>query len=67
MKRNIGVDNEDIQGVKQLVNWKPKENEFIVHRALYSGAAEFTDDCEEPVRRETNNSYSWYRCREIYN
>ena len=67
MKRNRGIDNEDIQGVKQLISWKPKEIEIIVHRALYSAADEFTDDCEELVRREANNSNSWCRCRKIYN
>lgn len=47
VKHKHDTDEDDIEGVKQLINWKPYEDEEVVHRVLFSSAGKFTDECKK--------------------
>ena len=47
VKHKQGVDNDDIVGVNQLVNWNPDQDSGweVKHKVLFSSADSFTDEC----------------------
>ena len=47
VKHKDGIDEDDIEGVKQLIKWRPDEDEEVVHRVLFSSVDEFTDECKK--------------------
>lgn len=46
VKHKTGTDYGDVEGVNQLVNWKPDEGEEVLYRVLFSSAESFTEDCK---------------------
>ena len=51
VKHKQGVDDNDIDGVKQLLDWPPQEDEYIVHSVLFSSADDFTPECRHFAHR----------------
>ena len=47
VKRKTGTDDDDVEGVNQLVNWTPKEEEEVLYKVLFSSAESFTEDCKK--------------------
>ena len=47
VKHKTGTDYNDVEGVNQLVNWTPKEEEGVLYRVLFSSAESFTEDCKK--------------------
>ena len=46
VKHKTGTDYGDVEGVNQLVNWKPDEGKEVLYRVLFSSAESFTEDCK---------------------
>ena len=46
VKHTIGKNNNDVHGVRQLIDWKPSEGEQVVSQVLFSSAASFTKECK---------------------
>lgn len=47
VKHKKDVDYDDVEGVNQLVKWKPSEGEQVRHRVLFSSAESFTENCRK--------------------
>ncbi len=47
VKHKTGTDYNDVEGVNQLVNWTPEEEEEVLYRVLFSSAEFFTEDCKK--------------------
>ena len=46
VKHKKEEDYNDVQGVRQLIDWKPSEGEQVVSQVLFSSAASFTKECK---------------------
>ena len=47
VKHKQGIDHDDVNGVDQLVNWMPPNDEEVIYRVLFSSVEEFTDPCRQ--------------------
>ena len=46
VKHKKEIDYDDVDGVNQLVNWKPREGEKVRFKVLFSSAESFTEACK---------------------
>lgn len=46
VKHKTGTDYGDVEGVNQLVNWRPGDGEAVRYKVLFSSAESFTEDCK---------------------
>ena len=48
VKHKQGIDNDDVMGVKQLLNWEPDQDSGweVKHKILFSSADSFTNNCK---------------------
>lgn len=46
VKHKKEIDYDDVDGVNQLVNWKPREGEEVRFKVLFSSAESFTEACK---------------------
>ena len=46
VKHKTGTDYGDVEGVNQLVNWRPDEGEEVLYKVLFSSAESFTENCK---------------------
>ena len=47
VKHKQEIDCDDVHGVNQLVNWKPREGEEVRFKVLFSSADSFTKNCQK--------------------
>ena len=47
VKHKKDVDYDDVEGVNQLVKWKPNEGEEVLYKVLFSSADSFTENCRK--------------------
>ena len=47
VKHKKDVDYDDVEGVNQLVKWKPCEGEEVLFKVLFSSADSFTENCQK--------------------
>ena len=52
VKHKIQIDDTDVDGVQQLINWGHGEGEQVVCKVLFSSADSFTPDCKRLAEGE---------------